>query len=248
MLENLNEKVTRAIAAAVVTRSHPLVLDRPTVTFTFDDISVSAAALGAQILEQHAARGSFYVCGQLSGQAWDLYPLASLEMVAALASRGHEIGCHTASHGRLGTISRSTFLADVDLNARCLEPALGGRKLQTFAYPYGLVRLDLKLAIQHRFRACRGIHDGLNARRIDLGRLSADPLESATIDEAGIDRLLDETLNRAGWRIFYAHDVDASPTRFGVTPWLLSYALEGALRRGCAIRTIAATLDQIGVP
>ena len=245
---DLNEKVTRAIAAAVVTRSHPLALDRPTVTFTFDDCPVSAASSGANILEQHGVRGSFYVCGHLAGETWDLYPLASLDRVAALASRGHEIGCHTASHRRLGEISRVAFLADVDRNARCLEPALGGRKLQTFAYPYGIVRLDLKLAMQRRFRACRGIHDGLNVSRIDLGRLRADPLEAATIDETRIDGLLEETVERTGWRIFYAHDVDASPTRFGVTPALLAYAVEGAVRRGCAVRTVAATLDQIGVP
>lgn len=248
LLEDLNERATRALSAAVVTRIHPLGLDRPIVSFTFDDIPVSAATVGAAMLEQHGVRGTFYVCGAQAGQVWDIYPLAGLDLVGDLARRGHEIGCHTANHRRPGQISRAAYLADVHCNADELGPTLDGRRLQTFAYPYGIVRLDLKLAIQKHFRACRGIHGGLNARRLDLGRLRADPLESATTDEVGIDRLLDETVRRRGWRVFYSHDVDASPTRVGVTPKLLAHALVGALRRGCAVQTVAATLDGAGIP
>lgn len=225
-----------------------MALDRPTVTFTFDDIPVSAATAGAAILEQHGARGSFYVCGALAGQDWDLYPLAGLDLVGDLAARGHEIGCHTAHHGRIGQISRAAFLADLDRNEEVLAPVLGRGALQTFAYPYGLVRLDVKLAIQHRFLACRGIHDGLNSGRIDLGRIRADPLENARSDAALVDRLLDETVRHGGWRVFYSHDVAAQPSEFGVTPDLLAYAVAGAIRRGCAIRTTSAALDAAGVP
>jgi peptidoglycan/xylan/chitin deacetylase (PgdA/CDA1 family) len=165
-----------------------------------------------------------------------------------LAAQGHEIGCHTASHGRLGQVSRRDLLDDIDRNATVLAPALGGKALETFAYPYGLVRLDLKLAVQGRFRACRGIHDGLNRRRVDLGRVRADPLESRKLDEARVDRLLDETVRQGGWRVFYAHDVADAPTPFGVTPHLLGHAVSGAIRRGCAIRTLVETLDVIGAP
>ena len=34
------------------------------VTFTFDDVPVSACELGAGILESFGARGTFYVAGQ----------------------------------------------------------------------------------------------------------------------------------------------------------------------------------------
>ena len=36
---------------------------RPMVTFTFDDVPASACERGARILEQHGARGTFYVAG-----------------------------------------------------------------------------------------------------------------------------------------------------------------------------------------
>lgn len=231
-----------------MTRSHVLALDRPVVTFTFDDIPVSAATTGAGILEAHGLRGSFFVCGGLAGQDWELYPLASLDLVGALSGRGHEIGCHTAHHGRVGDVSRRAFLADLDRNAEILAPLTGDGGLQSFAYPYGAMRLDVKLAIQDRFRGSRGIHDGLNHGRIDLGRIRADPLEIATADEAVVDQLLDDTVRQGGWRVFYSHDVAETPTRFGVTPRLLGYAVAGALRRGCAVLTMAAALDAAGVP
>ncbi|MBE7220266.1 MAG: polysaccharide deacetylase family protein, partial [Caulobacteraceae bacterium] len=174
--------------------------------------------------------------------------LAGLDRIAALARQGHEIGCHTAAHGRLGTISRAAYLDDCAANAALLAPIVGDGGLRTFAYPFGHVRVDLKLAIQRRFRACRGIHDGLNLGTLDLGRLRADPLEGTSADAARIDALLDETVRRRGWRIFYSHDVCEAPTRFGVTPGLLAHAVAGALRRGCAVLPVAAALDLAGVP
>ncbi len=231
-----------------MTRGHPLSLDRPIVTFTFDDIPISAATTGAEILERHGARGSFYVCSELAGHDWDIYPLAGLDLVADLARRGHEIGCHTARHGRLGTISRRAFLDDMESNALALAPVVGDGGLRTFAYPYGIVRIDAKLAVQRRFRACRGIHDGLNRGRIDLGRIRADPLETAKSDAAGIDALLDETVRQRGWRVFYAHDVVEAGSPFAVTPRLLDHAVTGAVRRGCAVLTLSAALDAAGVP
>ena len=231
-----------------MTRGHPLALDRPTVTFTFDDIPVSAATTGADILERSGARGSFYVCGGLAGRRWDIYPLAGPELIADLGRRGHEIGCHTASHGRPGQLSRAAYLADVERNAALLAPLVGPRGLRTFAYPFGAVRIDVKLAVQERFRACRGIHDGLNDGRLDLGRIRAVPLESAGCDAARVDALIDAAVRRRGWLVFYSHDVSEAPSRYGVAPRLLAHAVAAAARRGCAIRTMDAALDAAGAP
>ena len=248
MFDDLREKLGRAVAKAVVTRSRPLALDRPIVTFTFDDIPVSAAKAGADILEANGVRGSFYVCGGLAGRSWDIYDLAGPDLVADLVRRGHEVGCHTAAHGRLGQVSRADLLADIERNAALLAPLVGPRGLRTFAYPFGLVRIDAKLAIQRRFRACRGIHDGINVGRLDLGRLRAAPLEDARCDATEIDALLDAAVRQRGWLVFYSHDVSETPSPFGVTPRLLAHAVAGAARRGCAILTTDAALDAAGVP
>ena len=247
MLERLRESIGRRLATSIVTRSHALRLDRPIVSFTFDDVPVSAATVGADLLAARGVAGTFYVCGDLAGQSWSEYDLASFDSLADLARHGHEIGCHTARHVRPGALAASAYVADVERNARLLEPRLGTR-LQTFAYPYGAIRLDVKLRLQGRFRACRGIHGGVNRDRIDLGRLKASPLEAGPPGWAGIDRLLDDTARHGGWLVFYAHDVTATPTNYGVTPDLLARAVDTALERGCTVETVAAALDRAGVP
>src|ERR1700760_4894159 len=70
----------------------------PMVTFTFDDIPKSAATTGARILEDHGARGTFYVSGGLVGTASSNWAVAEARNLVDLHNRGHEIGCHTFSH------------------------------------------------------------------------------------------------------------------------------------------------------
>ncbi|AWB26062.1 polysaccharide deacetylase (plasmid) [Methylobacterium currus] len=239
--ESLRDKVGRRLARAVVTRRIPLPLERAAVSFTFDDIAASAAGTGARILEERGVRGTFYVCGGLAGTVSELYPLAGLAAVADLARRGHEIGCHTATHPSAAQAGVGAYLRDVAANARILEPVVG--RLSTFAYPYGAIGLAHKLRLQARFRACRGIHGGPIAGAADRGRLEAVALEDASVSEAGIDAWLDAAVARRAWLVFYAHDVAARPTRFGLSPQRLAYAVDAALARGCRIETVRGLLD-----
>lgn len=242
--ETLRERVQRHLARRLVTRTLPLALDRATVSFTFDDIAVSAAETGAGLLEARGVRGTFYVCGALAGSTWDLYPLADLATVGALARRGHEIGCHTATHRNGAFTGRAAYLRDVARNATLLEPVVG-RGLTSFAYPYGAIGLLQKPALQARFLACRGIHGGVMREHADRGRLEAVALEEEALDESGLDALLDAAVACRGWLVFYSHDVAESPTRFGVSPRRLAYALDGALARGCRIETVSGVCDRI---
>ena len=56
-------KLSRFLARHIHTKTLPMRNERPLVTFTFDDVPASACSLGAPLLEQHGARGTFYVCG-----------------------------------------------------------------------------------------------------------------------------------------------------------------------------------------
>lgn len=236
MRERFSEAMSRRLSRAIVTARVPLRVDRPMVSFSFDDIPESAAQVGARLLEERGVRGTFYVCGELAGRSWDLYPLASLDRVAALAQAGHEIGCHTANHLRSTQTPLGDLVRDIGRNAEILEPLVG--KLVTFAYPYGATALRHKSPLQARFAVCRGIHGGMAVGWYDRGRLSATALEDASLDERGIDALLDDAVRRNAWLPFYSHDVDRRPTRFGVSPDRLAYAIDGALARGCVVDTI----------
>lgn len=224
----------------LVTERVPFRLGRPVVSFSFDDIPETAALLGARILEERGVRGTFYVCGDLAGRDWYLYRLAGLDQVTALSRAGHEIGCHTARHLRSTQVGMAEMLRDVARNAEILEPIVG--QLTTFAYPYGSIAPFQKLALQRRFTACRGVHGGMMVSSYDRGRLHATALEDASIGEAGIDALLDMVVRQNAWISFYSHDVQPRPTRFGVSPDRLAYAVDGALARGCIVVPIRGAL------
>lgn len=246
MRARVAEAISRRLTRAIVTARVPLKLDRPTVSFTLDDIPVSAATVGARLLEERGVRGSFYVSADIAGQDTENYRLACLEQIVALSRAGHEIGCHTAHHLRVGEVGLAAYLRDVDRNAQVLEPLVG--KPTTFAYPFGTMGLRAKMALQNRFDVCRGIHGAIAAGSYDRGRLDAVALENATIGESGIDALLDAAVRREGWLTFYSHDVSREPTRFGVTPELFAYAVDAALRRGCRVDTVRGVLARSARP
>lgn len=235
--ERFVDVVSRRLSRAIVTACVPLRIGSPVMSISFDDIPDSAALVGARILEERGVRGTFYVCGEIAGRDWLNYRLASLDQVAALAQAGHEIGCHTASHPAATRIGPSDYVRDVERNAAILEPIVG--KLDTFAYPFGAIALRHKLRLQERFAVCRSVHGRMAVGSYDRGRLHSSPLEDASIDEAGIDELLDEAVAKTAWLTFYAHDVSDTPSRFGVSPTRLAYAVDAALARGIRIETIA---------
>src|SRR5271168_973358 len=88
-------KATRFLARHVPTKSLRKIDPQPLVSFTFADVPVSACREGAAILEAHGMRATYYVCAGGRGAVSPSGQLASTDDIAALAARGHEIGCHT---------------------------------------------------------------------------------------------------------------------------------------------------------
>src|SRR3954469_22956024 len=72
----------------------------PMVSFTFDDLPKSAVTTGADLLEAHGARGTFYISGALVGVETPDWVAGDAADVLSLYNLGHEIGCHTFSHRR----------------------------------------------------------------------------------------------------------------------------------------------------
>ena len=65
---SLKGKLRRRIARLAQRRPVRMALERPMISFTFDDMPVTAALAGAQVLEQRGARGTYYVSTGLAGQ------------------------------------------------------------------------------------------------------------------------------------------------------------------------------------
>jgi peptidoglycan/xylan/chitin deacetylase (PgdA/CDA1 family) len=240
-------RASRYLAILAKTKTFAMQNDGPIVSFTFDDIPDSALTNGAQVLEAHNARGTFYIAGGLCGAEHFGWTFAAAEDLSSLVDSGHEIGCHTFSHPDVQTLDRDSIIGELEDNRRFLEALDGRIRLENFAYPYGSVGIPQKKPLQDRFMSCRSVHPGINAGKIDLGLLRAVKLYDVAIDRKGIDNLLLETRRRKGWLIFYTHDVNAPPSNQGCSPELLDYAVRTARQAGCECLTVREALGRMGL-
>jgi peptidoglycan/xylan/chitin deacetylase (PgdA/CDA1 family) len=218
----------------------------PMVSFTFDDIPKSSVTVGAAMLEQYDARGTFYVSGALVGQPSEHWIGASADDILGLHRNGHEIACHTFSHTRAIDLDAGAMAAEMENNRRYFGQLDGSIRLENFAYPYGFAAVSHKRRLGEAFRSARGIQPGVNSGTVDLQFLRATPLIERDIDIAGIDRAFDEAVASSGWLIFYSHDIAAEPSPYGCSPSFLRHALDAAARRNMPIVSVAEALRRAG--
>jgi peptidoglycan/xylan/chitin deacetylase (PgdA/CDA1 family) len=219
----------------------------PMVSFTFDDIPQSAATTGAGLLEDHGARGTFYVSGDLVGAAsapdW---VSAEASDIVALHNRGHEIGCHTFSHARTCDLDAPLLTDEIGRNRRYLHSLDPSIRVENFAYPFGFGSFARKRQLKAAFRSCRSIRPGVNHGTVDPQFLRAMPLIDLHIGADAIERAFDQAQTTNGWLIFYSHDVTERPSPYGCTPALMKHALEAASRRQMPVLTMAEALRCAG--
>lgn len=238
-------KVARFLARRIRGKRLALRDAPPMVSFTFDDVPVSACKIGAPILERHGARGTFYVAGAGCGTAGPGGPLrASTAQLRSIWQNGHEIGCHTFSHQAVPHVTLDELGLELDRNRSVLKTIATDIVVRNFAYPYGDLSVRSKRYLEARFDSCRTCHTGINRVVAELGALDAWPLENASLDRAKIGALVAETVQSRGWLIFYSHEVADQPNRYGVSPDLLEWAVSTAKRSGCVLTTIAGGLNQ----
>jgi len=217
---------------------------RPIISFTFDDFPHSAVVNGASILDRYRKRGTFFVAGSYCGRVVDGVVQYCAEDLPRLFSAGHEIGCHTFYHRRVSTLTTGMLVEEADLNAAFVAHHLPNVVMRTFAYPYGDVSVGATLKLERIFAGCRSTQYGINKGAADLGRLRAARLYSGVINFDDIVRLIQKALAPNSWLIFYTHDVDDVPSKFGCTPALLEHAVETAVSLGVEILPVS---DAIGV-
>ena len=239
---NVRARVSNRLARHLFAAPLRLKSTSPMVSFTFDDIPMSAATVGAPMLEDYGGHGTFYIAGGLVNQHTDQGDGVDPDGIVKLRHSGHEIACHTFSHQRAIDLDASAMAAELEQNRSFLEGLDASIKLENFAYPYGLATVARKLQLTSNFRSARGIQPGVNRGTIDLQFLRSTPLIDKDIDRAGIDRVFDEAAATNGWLTFYTHDVAETPSPWGCTPGLLRYALDAAKRRNMPMVSVAEAL------
>tara|TARA_R110002096_G_scaffold53369_2_gene138729 strand:+ start:339 stop:1103 length:765 start_codon:yes stop_codon:yes gene_type:complete len=206
------------------------------VSFTFDDFPKSAVEQGASALEYHGWRGTWYAAMGFAGGSNHHGPLFDAGDINRLADAGHEIACHTHSHGDGASAPLTVTLDDVRRNTEALEGL--GVQIDNFAYPYGEATPALKAALAKRYQSMRGVQPGINQDRADRRLLKAVGIDGGDSGVATARRYLEGLQQDGGWLIYYIHDVQETPTEWGCTPEQLEDVLEAVKQSGADVRTI----------
>jgi peptidoglycan/xylan/chitin deacetylase (PgdA/CDA1 family) len=241
---SLKGKLRRRLARVLTRRPATVTLDRPMVTFSFDDAPVSATTTGARILEERSWRGTYFVAAGLAHKDGPMGTYGAEDDTLRLFQAGHEIACHTFSHLDCGKADGATVAADVDRNQAALK-ALGLPGSETFAYPYGDVSPAAKRVLDGRYAVLRALHHGVITTGTDLNQAPAVGIEGED-GEAVAARWLDEAARRKGWLVLFTHDVRDAPSPFGCTPGTLERLADKARDLGFEVVTLAEGAQRIG--
>ncbi|WP_371397554.1 polysaccharide deacetylase family protein [Fretibacter rubidus] len=209
-------KVMRRITPLRNRRDIRFTLDRPLVSFTYDDCPLSAVSHGLKPMEREGWRGTVYVASKLFGITNHHGLHMSADDAVAVARNGHEIGGHSFSHidGNLTPIDE--FMADVARNQNVLTD-LGIANCSTFAYPFGEVTPALKTALSRQFIGLRGITPKAMTGRADLNQIASYPVFQGQ-DTTRAIAAIKASAERPAWITLFMHEVSHSPSKWGCTP------------------------------
>lgn len=220
-------------------------LQRPIVSFTFDDILESAATEGARLLEEHGARGTFFVSCSFTGKQGMFGKFATSRQIASLAERNHEIACHTWSHLNCGVASADRIAEDCERNRAQLRE-MGIATVNSFSYPFGELSAAAKPVLGARFQVCRALQHGLVESGTDLNQAPSVGIEGEH-GEIKATRWLHQAAAQRAWLILYTHDVRDECSPYGCTPAALQRLLATADLLDFQVLTVAEAARQIAV-
>lgn len=241
----LIQRASRIAARHLYQARLPLTGPTGVVSFTFDDAPASACSTGAQVLEQHGVRGTFYIAGGLTDKDEEGHPCHSRAHLVSLLASGHELGCHSYAHIPCGTLSAQALNDELDRNALFLAGVGVDTATLNFAYPFGAYSLGAKRVTREHFRSSRITGGGPHIGHADLQMLKTFRLYEDPTANTGVVTFAEAlalTAQHKGWLIINTHDITASPSRFGYTPAHLDQAVLATLAAGCKILTVNAAI------
>jgi len=213
------------------------------LSICFDDFAKTAWTEGGRVLRDHDVRATYYMCGALAGSMFDGQRMFDASDLEPIHAEGHEIGCHTFDHRSCLRSSPAEFERATLDNQSFLDRHLGDVRLVSFAYPYGDTTSSAKRFAVRRFASARGIHEGLNARRLDLGQLDAVGFESRKLSRFDlVERYVTRAAERRAWLVVYTHDVQDRPSSYGCRPTDLDRLFRSAKAAGLEILPVKAAL------
>jgi glycosyltransferase involved in cell wall biosynthesis/peptidoglycan/xylan/chitin deacetylase (PgdA/CDA1 family) len=223
-------------------------LQRPLISFTFDDFPRSALLTGGAILHRFGRAGTYYASLGLAGRETASGQIFFPDDLTTLVEQGHELGCHTFSHCDSWGTATKTFESSIIENRAALSRLFPYAEFKTFSYPISLPRPRTKARTADYFLCCRGGGQTFNAGKVDLNQLSAYFLEKSRDNLQEVKDLIDRNRQAGGWLIFATHDIADDPTPFGCTPGFFEKVVQYAVNSGAQIVPVVEALEVLGAP
>ena len=136
------------------------------VALTFDDGFRNFYEHAFPVLQQRGFPATVFVvtgfCGKLNNWASQpstpvipRLPLMSWGELREIAAAGITLGSHTATHPRMAALSEAQMDEELRVSQTVLEDSVG-RRVTSFAYPYGESTLRVRDAVSRRYRIACG--------------------------------------------------------------------------------------------
>lgn len=119
------------------------------IMITFDDTDLDQYTVGAAELKKHGFKGVFFIMTVSIGRPRYM----SKAQIKELSDDGHVIASHTWNHKNFTQFTDEDWKIQIDEPTRTLEK-ITGKKVEYFAYPYGLFKASLLPKLkEHGFKA-----------------------------------------------------------------------------------------------
>ncbi len=240
-LSTLKSQIKAAALSRIARRRIMVRLDRPTVSFTFDDVPHSAIQNGLPVLRALGVSATFYVAAGLGSADGCL----TADDTRRLVSDGFDVGCHTYSHYRLSDGSADGLQSDAARNRAAFETSLHIPPARDFSFPFGEVSVDAKRRLARSYATLRTSYAGVNAGTCDATMLRANPIYSESLRMERVRQLCEETVAAHGWLIFYTHGVEDHPDRWGCTASELEQVIRTCLDCDLDVRTVRSVSEEL---
>lgn len=226
-------------------KSIQLPLQEAVVSFTFDDAPHSAFSAGGEILKRYGFCGTYYIALTFLDDEQEREASFSKQDLEQALLHGHELACHTYEHIDLSKTNLLDSIKDIKKNGKVFQELFPNHSLRNFSYPFGAETLAIKKFLGQEFRSARGIGHGLNTGKVDLANLKTVKLYRDRFSTQEIAKHIQQAIARRAWLIFYTHDVELEPSRYGCTPTYFETVVKQCATAGVRVLTIDKTLDLI---
>jgi peptidoglycan/xylan/chitin deacetylase (PgdA/CDA1 family) len=156
-------------------------ITKPSVVLTFDDGYKDILTM-KDFFKKHNIKPALFILANTKQPNWkelgSKRPFLTKREILSLHKAGWEIGCHSATHANLATLSDKELQVEIVTAKKALENDLG-IKLDYFAYPRGKYNENvLHYVKKAKFKMALTMDDGFIKPKIDM----------LTIPRVGVDR------------------------------------------------------------